>query len=152
MLHPNEGYFEPILPFAVLDQPFCAVKLFPPELQTGDGAPSQAAPSGGRSSCSPRDIPGVFTHLWKSRSVCLPLRPQHKHLHPQINNTRAGAAGAGCSSCARLEGRRNHCLFACLYLRKRRAEPVQIFACAAGSGRVFMERCGFPAPACCCER
>lgn len=33
----------------------------------------------------------------------------------------AGAAGAGCSSCARLEGRRRHCLFGCLSLRKRRA-------------------------------
>lgn len=75
VLHPNKGYFEPILPFTLLDQPFCAAKLFQPELQMGGGRsePSERHPQAAGPAARPRDIPGVFTHLWKSRSVCLPL-------------------------------------------------------------------------------
>lgn len=45
-----------------------------------------------QSSCftgSVGDIPSMFTHHWRSVSVCLSLWPQHKQLHPQINKTRA---------------------------------------------------------------
>ena len=34
------------------------------------------------------DIPGMFTHHWRSWSVCLSLWPQHKQLGPQINKAR----------------------------------------------------------------
>lgn len=44
VLHPNRGDFEPMRPFTLLDPPLRAVKLFRPELQTGDGALSRAAP------------------------------------------------------------------------------------------------------------
>lgn len=76
------------------------------------------------------DIPSMFTHHWRSWSVCLSLWPQHKQLHPQINKTR----GRG-HKCSRTQSKRRWDnesglpLFACVYVCVRASVYTSAFMC-----------------------